>query len=500
MGGKAIGSAKKVAKGIWPVHSWRSHRDNMSFRINTNVLAMNTLRNLGNSGIEMEKAMTRLSTGLRINSAAEDPAGLIASEQFRAQLAGIDQAVRNNQDASNYAKTAEGALSEVNKLLNDARALAVASASGATLTDAQRQANQQQLNSIVSSINRIASTTSFGGKKLLDGSAGVTATSTNAANARSISLSGTFAGSTVTSSGNISVDITTAATKATGTGTTALVGTAAMSAAGSATVNGVTVSWTTADTTADVVGKINQISSQTGVVAALNGTNNLVLSQTSYGSDGKVNLVDTSGLLGFAGNVLNASGTDAVADVTIGTDTVSFASGKGLNLRDNSGNSISLGEVFGNTNGGNTVVGYVSAGSASFQVGANVGETVGLALNNFSASTLGSGVVSGANLSTLSLLNDAGSNDAMEVIDKAIGEVSTARGNIGNFIRNTLETNVRSLGVQRENVAATESAIRDIDVATEMTNYTKLQILQQSGLAMLAQANAAPQSVLSLLR
>ena len=142
MGGKAIGSAKKVAKGIWPVHSWRSHRDNMSFRINTNVLAMNTLRNLGNSGIEMEKAMTRLSTGLRINSAAEDPAGLIASEQFRAQLAGIDQAVRNNQDATNYAKTAEGALSEVNKLLNDARALAVASASGATLTDAQRQAKR----------------------------------------------------------------------------------------------------------------------------------------------------------------------------------------------------------------------------------------------------------------------------------------------------------------------------------------------------------------------
>lgn len=448
----------------------------------------------------MEKAMTRLSTGLRINSASEDPAGLIASESFRAQLAGIDQAVRNNQDAQNYAKTAEGALSEVNKLLNDARALAVASASGATLTDAQRQANQQQMSSIVSSINRIASNTSFGGKKLLDGTSGIRATSTNAANARSINLSGTFNGSTVTASGNITVDITTAATKATQAGTSTLTSTAAMTAAGSATLNGVSVSWTTADTSADVVARLNQASAQTGVVASLNGSNNLVLTATEYGSDGKINLVDTSGLLGFAGNVHNEVGVDAVADVTIGSATVSFATGKGLTLRDSEGNSIQLGEVFGNTNGAATVVGYVTAGSASFQVGANAGETVGLALSNFSASTLGTGVVSGANLSTLSLLSDSGATDAMSVIDKAISEVSSARGNIGNFIRNTLETNVRSLGVQRENLAATESAIRDIDVATEMTNYTKLQIVQQSGLAMLAQANAAPQSVLSLLR
>ena len=136
---------------------------------------MGALRNLGLTSAEMQKSMTRLSTGLRINSAADDPAGLIVSEQFRAQITGIDQAVRNNQDATNYAKTAEGALNEVNKLLNDARALAVASGNGATLTDSQRQANQQQLNSIVNSINRISSQTSFGNKKLLDGSSGVTA-------------------------------------------------------------------------------------------------------------------------------------------------------------------------------------------------------------------------------------------------------------------------------------------------------------------------------------
>jgi flagellin len=98
------------------------------------------------------------------------------------------------------------------------------------------------------------------------------------------------------------------------------------------------------------------------------------------------------------------------------------------------------------------------------------------------------------------MLSDSGAADALKVIDKAIGQVSESRGRIGNFVKNTLETNVRSLGVQRENLAASESSIRDVDVAQEMTNYTKLQILQQSGMSMLAQANQAPQSVLSLLR
>ena len=472
----------------------------MSFRINTNVQAMSTLRNLGSTGMEMQKSMTRLSTGMRINSAADDPAGLIVSEQFRAQLTGIDQAVRNNQDATNYAKTAEGALSEVNKLLNDARSLAVSSGNGAALTDAQRQANQQQLSSIVSSINRISSSTSFGGKKLLDGSAGITASSTNAASVKSISLSGTFGTSALTANSVVTVDVTTAAAKATGTGTALLTGASAMTAAGSATLNGVSVSWTTADTRNDVLARLNQASGQTGVTASLNGSNNLVLTSQNYGSDAKINLVDTSGQLGFTGNVLSAAGTDAVADVIIGGTTVSFAAGKGLNLQDTNGNSISLGEVFGNTNGAAAAVGYASVGSANFQVGGNAGETASLSLSNFAASGLGSGVVSGANLSTLSMLTDQGATDAMAVIDKAISEVSSARGSIGNFIRNTIETNVRSLGIQRENLAATESSIRDIDVANEMTNYTKLQILQQSGMSMLAQANSAPQSVLSLLR
>lgn len=480
----------------------------MSFRINTNTQAMGALRNLGLTSAEMQKSMTRLSTGLRINSAADDPAGLIVSEQFRAQITGIDQAVRNNQDATNYAKTAEGALNEVNKLLNDARALAVASGNGATLTDSQRQANQQQLNSIVNSINRISSQTSFGNKKLLDGSSGVTATSTGQANVRAMNLSGNFGGNSITGASTVTIAVTTAATRASATGTGLVTAANNMSAAGSATLNGVSFTWSTSDTAADVVGRMNQASDQTGVTARITAGNVLELTSRGFGTDAKVNFVDSSGVFGFTGNTVNAAGTNAVADVTIDTNgtatggltTVTFNAGSGLTLRDNSGNTIQLTEAYGSATSVAAARGQVTVGSASFQIGANSGETATLSIGNFAASNLGRNTVSGLDLSNLSFLTDSGASDALKVIDSAISEVSSARGQIGNFIRNTLESNVRSLGVQRENLSASESAIRDIDVANEMTNYTKLQILQQSGISMLAQANSAPQSVLSLLR
>jgi flagellin len=144
----------------------------MSFRVNNNITAMNALRNLSANNVEFSKSINRLSTGLRINSAADDPAGLIVSENFRAQIGGLEQALRNNQDAVNYAKTAEGALDEVSRLLRDARALAVGAANSGTMSASQIQANQNQLQSIANSITRISSMTQFGTKKILDGSSG----------------------------------------------------------------------------------------------------------------------------------------------------------------------------------------------------------------------------------------------------------------------------------------------------------------------------------------
>lgn len=465
----------------------------MSFRINTNVSAMNASRNLAMTGIDLAKSTTRLSTGLRINSGADDPSGLIASESYRAQIGGIDQALRNNQDAMNYSKTAESGLDEVSRLLRDARALTVANGNS-TLDAAQKQANQTQLNNILTSIDRIASSTQFGTKKLLDGSAGTQTSVIAGANIEKASISGQIGGTAVSAADAIDVEVTTAATRGTHTGTRAIATGATLVGAGSFTLNGKQFT-TSATTTRDqLVEALNQASNETGVQASVNGSNNIVLTNLSYGSDGKVNLVDANAIIQSAAGSVSAAGVDAVATMTYTKSAVNYTStmnkGKGLELRDADGNTVKL-RAAGNTVTTHTDAVQVNPGSASFQIGANAGQTAGLSLGNFNSASL--------SLSSLDI-TATDLTSAMSALDTAINTVSNARANIGSFMRNTLESNVRSLGIAKENLSATESSIREIDVAEEMTNYTKLQILQQSGLSMLAQANSAPQSVLSLLR
>lgn len=476
----------------------------MSFRINNNISAMTALRNVGNTNIEAQRSITRLSTGLRINSGADDPAGLIISETFRAQIGGLEQAIRNNQDAINFGKTAEGALAEISKLLKDARALAVTGANSATLSEAQVQANQQQLNSIAESITRISEQTQFGSKKLLDGSAGVVASSISATNINYVSFTGTFNGTAITADSAVTMNVTTDAERATLTGTrTFALATTVMSAAGSFSINGRTFSVTTADTISDVVGRINQASEVTGVTAAWAAGGGVVLTSKEYGSAAEVNLNDASGVLLSAAGATTDAGVNAVADVSVTVNgaaaTVTFNQGTGLNLKDQYGNTITLTEN-GNLTSSALTVAQLNVGRTQFQIGANAGQTAGLNIANFASSELGKGVVSGLTLANLDITGGTSATQAMQVIDKAIEEVSAARGNIGNFIRNTLESQVRNLGVAKENLTASESAVRDADIADEMTNFTKLQILQQSGMAMLAQANSAPNAVLSLLR
>lgn len=481
------------------------------FRVNSNILAMGSLRNLQDTNISYGASMSRLATGLRINTAADDPAGLIVSESFRAQIAGIDQALRNNQDAINYTKTAEAALDEVSKLLRDARSLSIASSNSATLSESQRQANQNQLNSIINSVTRIAQTTSYGTRKLLDGSAGTVAASTSSANVSAMAFSGVFNAQAITGNSAVTINVTTAATRASTAGDTDFrlftLATQTVTA-GSFMINGVTFTTSASDTIADVVARINQASAQTGVTAGWTaGGSRVALTSLEYGSDARVDFVDSNGVLRSTAGSESVQGVDAIADVSVdvngtaagGVETVSFASGRGLNLRDIYGNTITLTES-GNLSTSAAAWGQVTAGSAQFQIGANADQLTGLSLGNFASSELGQGVVSGLNMSNLNITSAANASNALKVIDKAIEDISTARGNIGNFMRNVLESNVRSLGVQKENLSATESSIRDIDIAQEMTQFTKLQILQQSGLSMLAQANQAPQAVLNLLR
>lgn len=469
----------------------------MSFRVNNNVTAMSAYRNLSITGMEMSKSITRLSTGLRINSGADDPAGLIESENFRKQISGMDAALRNNQDALNFAKTADGALDEVSKLLRDARALAVANGNS-TVDAAQKQANQNQLNNILQSLNRISSTTSFGSKKLLDGSAGTFGSVNDPGNISSVNVAGQIGGVSMTTNGKLDVTFTQNAALAQMAGGATYAGLTSAVSSGSFSLNGYSLTVAGGDTVNDVISKINAASANTGVSAIYNGTTKTIdLSSIEYGSDSKINLTDGNGLILAAAGSATAAGTDAQATVTykdlLGATlaTASFTSGKGLNLRDTDGNSIML-TATGGTAGAAIVGGIqITQGLSSFQIGANADQTAHLNLTSFNAGALG-----------LSGLDITGSDMApqLKAIDAAIEQVSSSRGNIGSFMRNTIETNIRSLSVTKENLTATESSIRDIDIAEEMTNYTKLQILQQSGMSVLAQANQAPQAVLSLLR
>lgn len=483
----------------------------MSFRVNTNVTAMNALRNVSVTNADYAKTITKLSTGLRINSASDDPAGLIISENFRAQIAGIDQALRNNQDAINFAKTAEGALDEVTRLLRDARGLAVSAGNTGTLTTAQVQANQSQLNSIANSITRIAQQTQFGTKKLLDGSAGVSAHSISGANVASVYFTGSFNGSALTTNSLITLDLATSAQRATVTGSVTFAAATTTVTAGTFSVNGKTFTTSATDTVTDVVNRINNASDITGVTASWSATNGITFTSKNFGSSAHVEITDANGVVTAAGTPLSDVGVDADGIVVVDTNgatagglaTVNFTGGRagldGLTLSDSAGNVIRLTEG-GNSNMAATAVGQLLVGSANFQTGGNANQTASLSLGNFAASELGGGEVAGRDLSNLDITTATGAADAIRVIDAALTQLNRSRGEIGSFQRNVLESNIRSLGVARENLSATESSIRDTDVASEMTMFTKLQILQQSGLSVLAQANAAPNSVLALLR
>lgn len=482
----------------------------MSFRVNTNVAAMGALRNLSNTSLETNKSISRLSTGLRITSGADDPAGLITSESFRAQITGLSQAIRNNQDAINYAKTAEGALDEVAKLLRDARSLAVQSANSGTLDAGQIQANQAQISSILSSIDRISSTTQFGTKKLLDGSAGVVAGPTSS-NISSIYLSGTFGGAALTTNSAISIAVTTKAEQAVVASATFASATVPMNNTGSFTINGTVFSVSAGDTVADVVNRINSASATTGVQAVFTDGGAITLTSLAYGSAARIDVSDSDGIFLGSGTTASDNGVDAVAQVVIDTNgataggltTVTFTGGRmgygGLVLTDTDGNSITLTQA-GNNAAGAFLAGSVSVGSATFQVGANAGQQVSLSIGNMASSQLGLGAVSGKTLADLDVTSASSATDALKIIDQAISDISRKRGEIGNFQRNVLDSNIRSLGTARESLSASESAIRDVDVAEEMTQFTKLQILAQSGMAVLSQANSAPQKVLALLQ
>lgn len=497
----------------------------MSLRINTNMSALNALRNVERASDGFGRSIEKLASGLRINRGADDPAGLIRSEDLRAQIAGLEQAIANSQDATNLIKTAEGALEEVHNLLRSMRQLAVASGNTGTNDQTALQANQNQIRSAIESINRIAAQTQFGTKKLLDGTAGLSAVVTDARSIGGMFFGGSAvgtdsAGGTIVreyalGSGVITIDVRRAAERAVVDGTRAYTGAGAIiQTSGTVVINGVSFSVQAGTTTLQsFVDQINSQSSVTGVVAELfvdNGDTFVRLRSTEYGANFSVNLNDQQQILLNGATSDSDTGENAVARVTLSTIDggevyVTFTGGvsrsdSGLRLTDAKGNVILLNEA-GNDDGiDNAVVGRTTTGQLQFQIGANAGQVARFSINNMRSDKLGTGVVAGKSLADIDVTKTGGAEEALKIIDAAIQQVSKLRGDMGAFQKNVLESNMRSLSVAKENLTATESAIRDTNFAEEISRFTKFQILQQAGMSVLGQANFAPQAVLQLIR
>jgi flagellin len=496
----------------------------MSLRINTNVSAINTLRNLEQTSQSIATSIERLSSGLRINRGADDPAGLIISEKLRAQIDGINQAISNAQEANNLIKTAEGGLGEINALLRSIRTLAVHAANTGVNDATAVQADQTQIASAIASIQRIATQTQFGTKNLLDGTSGISTAVVQTSIIKGIYIGGTFGGG-ATQTGNVTISVSTAATRAQviGTATYASVNSSISTVNGTTTgsggtivINGQSIAVSGSETVQSLIDKINNIASVTGVSAnfsAANGSGSIVLTQQTYGSRFSVNESESAPIIYSNASGGSDSGSDAVVSVTaqvlingsVQAVSVNFTGGRGstdsgLRVTDAYGNSILLTEA-GNTSTSPIAAARVTAASLQFQIGANAGQYVNQTLGNVQTDQLGTTAGnSTTSLAAIDVTTADGAADALRVVDEAIQQVSVLRAQLGAFQKNTLESAIRALGVGSENLSASESQVRDTNVAKEITALTKNQILSQAGTAVLAQANAAPQLVLSLLR
>jgi flagellin len=264
-----------------------------------------------------------------------------------------------------------------------------------------------------------------------------------------------------------------------------------------------------------LVDKINNVASSTGVSAAFssgNGSGSIVLTQQNYGANFKIDVKESSSLIfGTVGtNVagLNATVTvtaSALVNGTVTTVISTFVGGRaasdgGLRVSDSYGNSILLTEQGNATATSNRTVSNIIASDLQFQIGANAGQTVRTSLGNVRTTNLGNTILAGQNLSSIDVTTQTGSQNALKIVDEAIGQVTRLRSSLGAFQKNTLEAAGRALAVSVENLSASESQIRDTNIATEVVSYTKNQIIQQAANSVLSQANSAPNSVLSLLR
>ena len=473
-------------------------------RINTNVAALIAQQGLARSQGQLSTTLQRLSTGLRINTGADDPAGLIASEGLQAQIQGINAAIGNSQLASNVISTADGALGEVSSLLRNVEGLIVQAANSGAMSSDEIKANQLEVDSAVSSITRISSNTSFAGLHLLDGS--LDYVTSGVANGAITSLDISNANFGTAANVPVQLNVITSARQADlQFRASALTSSVTLQVAGN---NGTqTLSFTSGTTASAITFAINGISDSTGVSAKLinsaNAASGLEFTSTGYGSSQFVSVTSQTGNFATPDDNGNAekrtTGRDAVATVN-GAVTV----GNGLDLHVNTA-SLNM-DLTLNKNFGQAKTSFViTGGGAKFQLGAEVNsaQQVSIGIQSVAASQLGDSTIGYlSDLVTGGKASIAGGNAAAasQFVQEAINQVAVLRGKLGAFESNTLNTNADSLNVALENVTSSESTIADANFAQETSNLTRAQILTQAGTSVLATANNTPQNVLTLLQ
>ncbi len=479
-------------------------------RINSNVPSLIAQRHLGISQRALSRSLERLSSGLKINRGADNPAGLIVSERLRSEISVVNQAIDNSARAINVIATAEGALDEVQALLTDIQALLVEAANSGAFSDEEIAANQLQIDNAIDSITRIANTTTFAGRKLVNGELDYVTSGAVAAELSDINVlrakfgSQPFLGVDV----NVSMSAQQAQLGFAGPG---------LGASGvTLDVRGpdgiITLTFPASATTVDMAAAINAQLDATGLIADVSGVGGsagLLIRSLDYGSDAFVSVqeLNNAGLF----QVVDRDGQ--TVQRTKGRDTVATINGiaataDGLKLGFSSSLlnvEIVLSEDFG---GGATGLGTssfaITEGGALFQLGpqvnTNLQENIGI--KSMQANKLGNSIV--GYLSELQSgqarsLRTGNFQQASKIVEDVITQVAVLRGRLGAFERNTLQTNIRQLQITTENLIASESVIRDTDFAVETSELTRSQILVQAGTSVLTIANAQSQNVLTLL-
>jgi flagellin len=472
--------------------------------INTNVPALAAQSRLRRSYRDLEVSLERLSSGLRINRGADDPAGLIVSENLRSEIAGVRQAIANTQRASNVISTAEGALAEVANLLVDIQDLVVEAANRGALSDDEIRANQLQVDSAVDSITRIANTTTFAGRKLLNGSLDYVTSGIPVSAMPTVHIFQAHFGTR--SYIPVEVNVTTSAQHAELQLRASAVPAGGVSLEIEGTEGVATIELGSGMAVSSVVAAVNVVSDATGVSASLlNGVNpnsGIQLVSRGWGTDDFVAVrpllgtsfptVDVDGASRDRDHGRDAVGTINGADATLHGQTLEINTST-LDVR------LTLSDAFGI----GTKSFAITGGGSLFQLGPEVSTNlqVNVGIPSIAASRLGNAAVG-----YLTEIVSGGDHDlksdprgAADIIGTALQEISILRGRMGAFERNTLDTNVNQLQITLENLTSSESSIRDTDFAVETSRLTRAQILVNAGTSVLAIANATPQSVLALL-